>query len=147
VSFSLFEQKRVLVAKDAKNLFLALSVGVLVLQFFHSSNDLSRNVSALVSGAGPLSRERGHRGVELRVELAHVVLGEDLDVVLIFDDFAAASSVVVDRRGDQVHIFLEFRVIFYVLIVVRQVEAFARKSLRIFCNTILIIPDYFDKYK
>ena len=85
-----------------------------------------------------MSSEGGHRRVELRVEIAHVVLREDLNVVLIIliNDLGVTSSAVnVDRRGDQIHVFLEFCVIFYVLGVVRQVEAVACKSLKNIFNT------------
>ena len=120
-----------------KSLF-AFAAGVLVLELLHSSHNLSGNVSSAV--ASPLSSERGNGRIELRVELAHVVRGEDSNVIGINDLSAASGAVVIEGRGDESQIFVEFEVIFLVLLIMRQVESLTGKSL----NNIFLKPEYLN---
>ena len=65
----------------------AVSSSVLVLDFLESSDGLSGNVASSV--AGPSSSSGAEGRVDLRVQLAEVILGEDVDV-LGFGDLGVA---------------------------------------------------------
>merc|ERR1719515_690592 len=65
--------------------FYAVSSAELVLDLLESSDGLSRDASS--SFARPSPSGGAQRRVDLRVQLAEVVLGEDGDLVTFLDDF------------------------------------------------------------
>jgi len=71
---------------------------VQVLDLLESSDSLSGNVSSSVTG--PFSGSGAESRVDLRVQLAVVVLGEDGDVVFLLDDFGVALSSISVTVGD-----------------------------------------------
>ena len=78
----------------------AVSSSVLVLDFLESSDSLSGNVASSV--ASPSSSSRVEGGVDLGVQLAEVILGEDVDVLGLGDlsvALVASSTVGSDDLG------------------------------------------------
>ena len=78
----------------------AVSSVILVLDFLESSDSLSGNVASSV--ASPSSSSRVEGGVDLGVQLAEVILGEDVDVLGLGDlsvALVASSTVGSDDLG------------------------------------------------
>jgi hypothetical protein len=83
----------------SRNLCAVVS-GVLVLDLLESSDGLSLDLASSV--ASPSAGGGAQGGVDLRVQLAEVVLGEDGDLVTFFDDrgVALVSGKLAVRLDD-----------------------------------------------
>ena len=102
--------------------------GVLVLDLLESSDGLSLDLAASV--ARPSAGGRAQSGVDLRVELAEVVGGEDGDLVSLGNDLRVAlgSVSVTVGGGDGAHPVVDLRDVSRILGVI-HVEGLGGESL------------------
>jgi len=105
--------------------------GVKLLDLLESSDSLSGDVASSI--AGPSSGSGAEGRVDLRVQLAEVILGEDVDIVAIHNDLGVAlgSLSVTVGSTESVHPFVELVEVSSVLLVFK-VEGGIGKSLKNF---------------